>query len=149
MTAGLTDRAMVSATTTVDRVAVARAVAAAVTGLPGVARLSAGSVVESATHHAGGKIVGVTVGHQAVTVCLVAASLPLPALIDRTRAAVAGALAGLGATRRVDIVIDDVEIARLPGHAAPELVTDHPGTSAATRPTASVQPPGAGEGVGS
>jgi hypothetical protein len=75
----------------------------------------------------------------------------LPALIDRTRAAVAEALAGLGATRRVDIVIDDVEIVRLPGHAAPKLVTGHPGTPGTTRSTASVQPAEAeaGEGVGS
>jgi hypothetical protein len=118
VSAGLTDHNAVPAAATPDRVAVARAVAAAVTRVPGVARLSAGSVVESATHHAGGKIVGVTVDHQAVAVRVVAAQFPLPALADRVRAAVAAALTGLGVTRRVDIMIDDVDIDRLP--AGPE-----------------------------
>lgn len=136
MTAGLTDQNAIPASATVDRVAVARVVAAAVTRVPGVARLSAGSVVEAATHHAGGKIVGVTVDHQTVAVRLVVSLLPLPALVDRVRAAVAAALEGLGVTRRVDIVIDDVEIDRLPGHAAPG--------AAGTPPV----PPSAGPGQG-
>jgi len=122
VTAGLTDHATVPAAAPVDRVAVAAAVEAVVTSVPGVARLSAGSVVESATYHAGGKIIGVTVDQGTVSVRVVAAELPLPALAERIRVAVARALDGLGVTRRVDIVVDDVEIEGLPGPAAPGSV---------------------------
>jgi hypothetical protein len=82
--------------------------------VPGVARLSGGRGVEAATLYPGGKVVGVVADEQAVRVHLVAGRLPLGPLVAEVRAAVAIVLAGLGAARVVDLVVEDLELDQLP-----------------------------------
>jgi hypothetical protein len=110
----------VTVPTTVDRATLAQAVAAGVLAVPGVARLSGGRGVEAATLYPGGKLVGVVADDQAVRVHVVAGRLPLGPLVQEVRAAVAIVLAGLGATRVVDLVVEDLELDRLPS-GAPEI----------------------------
>jgi hypothetical protein len=95
----------------------ARAIAAAVGALPGVAAVGAGRIVPAATYGPGGVVRGVEVRHRpgaaAVAVHLSAAYAPgldLPALAARVRRAVAGVLRAHGAGPRpeVDVVIDDL-----------------------------------------
>jgi hypothetical protein len=105
--------------TTVDRATLAQAVAAGVLAVPGVARLSSGRGVEAATLYPGGKVVGVVADDQAVRVHVVAGRLPLAPLVQEVRAAVAIVLAGLGAARVVDLVVEDLELDQLPS-GAPE-----------------------------
>jgi hypothetical protein len=100
-----------------ERAALARAVAAAATAVPGVARLTGGGAVEAATLYPGGKVVGVVLDARAVTVHLVAGELPLAGLVARVRAAVAAVLAEVGATRDVDLVVEDLELPALPAQA--------------------------------
>ena len=99
--------------------ALARAVAAAATAVPGVARLSGGTGVEAATLYPGGKVVGVVVDQASVTVHLVAGRLPLVELAEHVRAAVGAVLAQHGARRVVDIVVEDLDLDDLP----PAIVT--------------------------
>ena len=99
----------------------ARAIAAAVGALPGVAAVGAGRIVPAATYGPGGAVRGVEVrrrpGAAAVAVHLAAAYAPgldLPALAARVRRAVAGVLRAHGAGPlqevdvEVDVVVDDL-----------------------------------------
>ena len=109
--------------TTVDRATLAQAVAAGVLAVPGVARLSSGRGVEAATLYPGGKVVGVVADDQAVRVHVVAGRLPLAPLVQEVRAAVAIVLAGLGAARVVDLVVEDLELDQLPSGAPETMAT--------------------------
>jgi hypothetical protein len=102
----------------VDRAALAASVASALTRVPGVARLSPGTGVEVATQFAGGKVVGVGVRDDAVIAHLVIDRLPLDQVARAARAAAESALADLGAAHRLDLVIDDVDLDRLPPTSA-------------------------------
>ena len=119
--------------TTNDRATLAQAVAAGVLAVPGVARLSGGRGVEAATLYPGGKVVGVVADEQAVRVHVVAGQLPLAPLVQEVRAAVAIVLAGLGAARVVDLVVEDLELDQLPSGVPETMAT------IAAPPT--VQPP--------
>ena len=113
---------------TVDRAALAQAVAAGVLAVPGVARLSGGRGIEAATLYPGGKVVGVVTDDQVVRVHLVAGRLPLGPLVQEVRAAVAIVLVALGAARVVDLVVEDLELDQLaPGMpGAMATATGHP-----------------------
>jgi hypothetical protein len=102
----------------VDRAALAASVASALMQVPGVARLSPGAGVEVATQFAGGKVVGVGVRDDAVIAHLVIDRLPLDQVARAARAAAEAVLAALGVARRLDLVIDDVDLERLPPTSA-------------------------------
>jgi hypothetical protein len=102
----------------VDRAVLAAAVATALARVPGVARLSPGTGVEVATQFAGGKVVGVGVRDDAVVAYLVVDWLPVDRVARAARAAGEAALAALGVARRLDLVIDDVELDQLPPTSA-------------------------------
>jgi hypothetical protein len=101
----------VTARPVVDRAVLAAAVATALVQVPGVARLSPGTGVEVATQFAGGKVVGVGLRDDAY---LVVDRLPVDQVARAARAAGEAALADLGVARRLDLVIDDLELDRLP-----------------------------------
>ena len=88
---------------------VARAVADAVLGVPGVAQLSPGFPVEVATLFAGGKVVGVRLSGEVVEVHIVADRGPLPAVAEEASAAAKRTLSAAGDDRDVMVVVDDVE----------------------------------------
>jgi hypothetical protein len=102
----------------VDRAVLAAAVATALTRVPGVARLSPSSGVEVSTQFAGGKVVGVAVRGDAVVAYLVVDRVPVDRVARAARAAGEAALADLGVARRLDLVIDDVDLDRLPPRSA-------------------------------
>jgi hypothetical protein len=91
----------------------ASAVAAAVDTVAGVRRTGGGGV-EVATQYPGGRVVGVLLGAETVTVQVIAEQFPLIALADSVRAAVRVALSGFDDQRRVDVTIDDIDVAKLP-----------------------------------
>lgn len=101
----------------VDPGPVARTVAARVAGVPGVAGLSGGQGVEAATYYAGGKTTGVVMHEGIVAVHVVVDVLPVGAVAERVREAAEGALAGLGCSARVEVVIEDVLVSGLSAHA--------------------------------
>lgn len=101
----------------VSEMAIARAVAAAVRGVPGVAGLSAGRFAVAATYGAGEAIQGVAVirsGEGLVVAVhlrvVYADGLILPALAERVRAAVREILVALGTepVARLDVAIDNL-----------------------------------------
>jgi len=98
----------------VNRAVFAAAVATALARVPGVARLSPGTGVEVATQFAGGKVVGVGVRDDAVVAYLVVDRLPVDRVARAARVAGEAALADLGVARRLDLVIDDVDLDQLP-----------------------------------
>jgi hypothetical protein len=98
----------------VNRAVLAAAVATALARVPGVARLSPGTGVEVATQFAGGKVVGVGVRDDAVVAYLVVDRLPVDQVAQAARVAGEAALADLGVARRLDLVIDDVDLDHLP-----------------------------------
>jgi hypothetical protein len=102
----------------VDRAVLAAAVATALAQVPGVARLSPGTGVEVATQFAGGKVVGVAVRDDAVVAHLVVDRVPVDQVAQAARAAAEAALADLGVARRLDLVIDDVDLDHLPLRSA-------------------------------
>ncbi|MFC7484639.1 hypothetical protein ACFQX7_37875 [Luedemannella flava] len=89
-----------------------RALAEAVEQVPGVARLHPGTVVEVATHFAGGKVVGVRLGDP-VEIHIVADRVPLPPVAAEVAAATRRILAAAGDDRQVTVVVDDVVEAAL------------------------------------
>ena len=95
-------------TAVVRREDVARAVADAVTAVPGVAGLSPGSGVEVSTQFAGGKVVGVRLTGDEVEIHIVADQVPLGRVGDEAAAAARRVLTANGDTRPVIVVIDDV-----------------------------------------
>jgi hypothetical protein len=80
----------------------------AVTAVPGVAGLSAGSGVEVSTQFAGGKVIGVRLTGDQVEVHINADRVPLVPVGDEAAAVARRVLTGMGDTRPVMIVIDDV-----------------------------------------
>ncbi len=107
----------------IDRTSTAQAVAAGVVRVPGVARLTGGPGVEVATYHPGGKVVGVVVRDDAVSVHLVARALPLTRVVEEVRAATREILTAQGRPPVVDIVIEDVELDRLEVGGVEETMT--------------------------
>ena len=103
----------------VNRAGLAAAVATALAQVPGGARLSPGTGVEVATQFAGGKVVGVGVRDDAVVAYLVVDRVPVDQVAQAARAAGEAALADLGVGRRLDLVIDDVELDHLPPTSLP------------------------------
>lgn len=122
---------------TLDREGLARAVAAGVTRVRGVARLSGGTAVEAATYHPGGKVLGVRVGQDTVTVHIVADQLPLTDVIERVQRATMTVLATYVDGRGVDVVVEDLEITGLPTRSQPVTADIHNGPTA--RPVEEVQ----------
>jgi hypothetical protein len=94
----------------------ALAVAAAVDTVGGVRR-TGGPGVEVATQYPGGRVVGVRVGTDEVTVHIVAERLPLDAVAEAVQFATRLALSRLGDSRAVTVAIDDLDVASLPGGA--------------------------------
>ena len=108
---------------TLERAGLARAVAAGVVKTAGVARLSPGHGVEAATYYPGGKIQGVIVRDDgSVEVHVVLAALPVADVVERVQRSVEeGARAGCGGQPRVcrvDVVVEDLMLDRLPEHPA-------------------------------
>jgi hypothetical protein len=91
-------------------------VAEAVKAVPGVARLSPGTQVEVATQYAGGKVIGVGLSAEVVFVHVVVDLLPVAPVAEAVRSAAATALASLGDRRRVEVVVEDLDLVdgRLP-----------------------------------
>ncbi len=92
----------------------ALAVAEAVDTVPG-ARRSPGGGIEVSTQYPGGRVIGIRLDAGAVTVHVVAERLPLPELVDAVHAAVLGALEADSEFRTVAVVVDDLDVERLPG----------------------------------
>jgi hypothetical protein len=95
----------------------ALAVAAAVDTVVGVRR-TGGLGVEVATQYPGGRVVGIRLGPDEITVHIIAERLPLDAVADAVHAAVGATLAGLGDTRAVAVIIDDLDVPSMPGDKA-------------------------------
>ena len=95
------------------RVRLASSLATAVDAVTGVRR-SGGSGVEVSTQHRGGRIVGVRLAEHEVTVQVVAERLPLASLADKVGAAARAVLRAGGDERPVRVVVDDLDLTRLP-----------------------------------
>jgi hypothetical protein len=92
---------------------IAAAIADAALAVPGVAGLSPGhsSVtghVEVSTPYPGGKVIGVRMAADGVTVAITADRVPLPPIADQVTAAVRRVLSAVGDDRPVTVLIDDV-----------------------------------------
>lgn len=95
---------------TTDRGAIARVVAAAALGVPGVAQLTGGrGAVRAVTHYPGGTVTGVRLDTARVWVHIVAGRLPLRPLADAVHRAVRAELDRMGDARTVDLVIEDLD----------------------------------------
>lgn len=93
-----------------DRGALARSVAAAAQGVPGVARLTGGrGAVTAATHYPGGTVTGVRLTQEGVWVHIVAGRLPLVPLAEEVHRAVRAALNKAGDARAVELVVEDLD----------------------------------------
>jgi hypothetical protein len=97
----------------------AEAVAAAVDEVAGVRRTFGSGAAECSTLYPGGRVEGVALGDESVLVCVALARLPVPAVAGEVTAAARGALKTLGDKRRVDVVIDDLDLDELPALVAP------------------------------
>jgi hypothetical protein len=95
----------------------ALAVAAAV-GSVGGARLTGGPGTEVSTQYPGGRVLGVRLGTDEVTVHVVAERLPLDAVAEAVRSAVRSALVSFGDMRTVAVAIDDLDVVSLRGGGA-------------------------------
>lgn len=95
-------------TAAVRREDLARALAGAVTAVPGVAELSPGTSVEVSTLFANGKVVGVRLGDDTVEIHVVADRLPLPPVANEVARAARRVLAAAGVDAAVHVVIEDV-----------------------------------------
>lgn len=93
---------------------IAQEVALGVAGVPGVARLSPGGAVEAATYFAGGKTAGVVVREDQVVVHIVVNELPIAQVTEQVREVAQEALRAFGATRTVEVVVEDLEVEQLP-----------------------------------
>jgi uncharacterized alkaline shock family protein YloU len=103
----------------VSEVSIARAIVAAVLGVPGVAEVSPGRFAEAATYGPGEHVRGVVVGRAAsaldieVHLCARYAEwLALPELAARVRSAVRQSVEelGVGPLRRIDVAFDDLHV---------------------------------------
>jgi predicted nucleic acid-binding protein len=100
-----------------ERADLARAVAGAVVAVPGVTRLvgDAGPV-EVATLHRGGKVAGVRLTERSVSVHVAVDSLPLREVSTAVGRAVRRVLDEAGDDREIAVVIERLDVERLPGH---------------------------------
>ena len=87
--------------------------AAAVDRVPNVRR-SGGSGVEVSTQYRGGRVLGVALGDTEVVVQVTARALPLEPLVAAVRDAALGALRSLSDNRDIRVVVDDLDVNRLP-----------------------------------
>ena len=110
-----------------DRGAIARAIAAGVASVPGVARLDPGIGVEVATQYAGGKVPGVAVRPDRIVVRVVLDRLPVAPVADHAHMVAQTVLRAVGWSRPVELVVADVDLDHLP--EAP--VADVPGPQTA------------------
>jgi hypothetical protein len=92
---------------------VAGSVAAAVDRVAKVRR-SGGSRVEVSTQYRGGRILGVALGDTEVVVHVIAEALPLEPIVAAVRDAALRALSSLSDSRAVSVVVDDLDVQRLP-----------------------------------
>ena len=95
----------------------ALAVAAEVDTVGGVRR-TGGPGVEVATQYPGGRVLGVRLGADEVTVHIIAERLPLDMLAEAVRFAARSALAAHGDSRAVVVRVDDLDVLSLPGGSA-------------------------------
>ena len=95
----------------------ALAVAAEVDTVGGVRR-TGGPGVEVATQYPGGRVLGVRLGADEVTVHIIAERLPLDMLAEAVRFAARSALAAHGDRRAVVVRVDDLDVMSLPGGSA-------------------------------
>lgn len=98
----------------VSRAVLAQRIAERVVRTPGVARLSPGAGVEVATQYARGKVTGVAVSEEKVSVHIVANQLPLAPVIERAQATTQAVLHEVNEERSVEVVVEDLERASLP-----------------------------------
>jgi hypothetical protein len=91
----------------------AGSVAAAVDRVAKVRR-SGGSGVEVSTQYRGGRVLGVALRETEVVVQVTAEALPLEPLVAAVRAAALKALRSLSDSRDVRVVVDDLDVNRLP-----------------------------------
>ena len=77
-------------------------------------RRSGGSGVEVSTQYRGGRVLGVAVSDPRVVVQVTALALPLEPLVAAVRDAAVGALRSLSDNREVRVVVDDLDVDRLP-----------------------------------
>jgi hypothetical protein len=98
-------------------------VAAAVDEVPGVRRTLGSGVVECSTLYAGGRVEGVALGDDVVQVCVALARLPVPQVAAEVAVAAREALKTLGDRRRVGVVVDDLDLDKLPAPDARPAVT--------------------------
>ncbi len=96
-----------------DRGELARAVAAAVASVPGVARMSPGTGIVVATQYAGGTVIGVVLRADAVVAHVVLDRLPVSLVTDPALLAATSALRALGDTRPVEMVVEDIVLEAL------------------------------------
>jgi phenylpyruvate tautomerase PptA (4-oxalocrotonate tautomerase family) len=97
----------------------AESVAAAVDEVAGARRTFGSGVVECSTLYPGGRVEGVALRDESVVVCVALARLPVPAVAGEVTAAARAALNALGDRRRVDVMIDDLDLDELPAMVAP------------------------------
>jgi len=102
----------------VSRAVLAQRIAERVVRTPGVARLSPGAGVEVATQYARGKVTGVAVSEEKVSVHIVANQLPLAPVIERAQATIQAVLHEVNEERSVEVVVEDLERASLPLHGS-------------------------------
>jgi hypothetical protein len=99
-------------------------VAAAVDSVPGVRRTFGSGVVAVSTAVPGGLVEGVALGDEVVSVCVALSRLPVPAVAGEIAQAARAALKEVGDKRRVDVVVDDLDLEELPAfEALAELAT--------------------------
>jgi hypothetical protein len=98
-----------------DRGAVARAIAAGVANVPGVARLDPGTGVEVATQYPGGKVAGVAVRPDRVVVRVVLDRLPVEPVAGHVHMVVGTVLKAVGVSPPVELVVAGVDLDGLPG----------------------------------
>lgn len=99
-----------------NRARLAWSLAVAVDGVAG-ARRCGGSGVEVSTQYRGGRILGVGLADEEVTVQVIGERLPLGPLTDEVRAAAGAVLRAAGDDRPIRVVVDDLDVTCLPGTA--------------------------------
>jgi hypothetical protein len=103
-----------SAKPSTRRLEVASAVAAAVDSVPGAERSPGHTSVEVATHHAGGRVIGIGLQDEVVLICVSLSRLPVPVVADEIAVAAQAALRRVGDKRRVQVDVDDIDVDRFP-----------------------------------
>lgn len=96
-----------------NRVELARALAAEIAGVAGVSRLGGGDGVQAATQFPYGKVDGVSVTEARIEARVVADRLPVTEVAQRVHKAAGLVLLAAGDTRPVRVVITDVDVESL------------------------------------